>query len=69
MTQQNGQEYIEIKEAASELGITRRTLEKHAEARGIQRYRRGLRNQVYFKSEDIKALKDWLYQIRPDESE
>lgn len=69
MTQQNGQEYMEIQEAARVLGITRKTLEKHAEARGIQKYRRGLRNQIFFRREDIDALKDWLFTIRPDEDE
>lgn len=67
MTQQNGQEYIEIQEAADELKITRKTLEKHASARGIQKYRRGLRNQVFYKREDIDALKTWLYTIRPED--
>lgn len=69
MTQQNGQEYMEIQEAARVLGITRKTLEKHAEARGIQKYRRGLRNKIFFRREDIDALKDWLFTIRPDEDE
>lgn len=69
MTQQNGQEYIEIQEAADALGITRKTLEKHANARRIQKYRRGLRNQVFYKREDIDALKDWLFTIRPEDNE
>lgn len=67
MTQQDGQEYIEIQEAANELGVNRKTLEKHAQERGIQRYKRGLRNQVFYRREDIEALKDWLYRIRPAE--
>lgn len=66
MTQQDGQEFIEIQEAADALGITRKTLERHAKKRNIQRYQRGLRNQVFFRREDIDALRDWLYTIKPD---
>jgi hypothetical protein len=67
MTQQNGQEFIEIQEAADELGVTRKTLEKHAKDRGMTKYRRGLRNQVFYTREDIDRLKAWLYTIRPEE--
>lgn len=69
MTQQDGQDFIEVQEAAESLGINRKTLERHAQKRGIQRYQRGLRNQVFFKKEDIEALRDWLYTIKPDTTE
>lgn len=69
MTQQDGQDFIEIKEAAQALGITRKTLEKHAKERGIQKFQRGLRNQIFFRKEDIEVLKDWLYRIKPVQDE
>lgn len=69
MTQQDGQDYIEIQEAANDLGVNRKTLEKHAQERGIRKYKRGLRKQIFYRREDIEALKDWLYTIRPADSE
>ncbi len=66
MTEQNGQEFIEIEEAAKLLGVSRKTLDKHAKAHNIQRYKGGLRNKRYFRRQDIEALKDQLYSIQPD---
>lgn len=64
---QNGQEYVFSFAACKSLGVTSHALTKHAQERGIQRYKRGLRNQVFYRREDIEALKDWLFRIRPAE--
>lgn len=58
--------FIDPQCAADLLHISRVTLDRHAKMRGIQKYKRGLSNHTFYKCEDIDILKDWLFQIKPD---
>lgn len=65
MTQQNGEEYMTFEEAAAQLGVSRRTVERYVKSRQLTRYRKGFK-QVLLKRSEIEDLK----MIRPfDESE
>ena len=63
MTQQDDEEYLTAEEASRHLGVTRRTLERYVEQGRIKKYRRGVRNMVFFKRAELDAL----LEIRPDE--
>ena len=51
-------------EACGILGVTRRTLDRYADAGRIRKYRRGIRN-VVFRRADVERLKRELEEIRP----
>jgi excisionase family DNA binding protein len=65
MEQRNG-EYLSTEEACAILGISRRTLERYASIGRIKRYRQGLRN-VFYKRSEVEKLKSDLSEIRPEE--
>jgi excisionase family DNA binding protein len=69
LAEQNGQEFVEIEEAAKLLNVSRKTLDKHAKAHDVQRYKGGLRNKVYFRRQDVEMLRDQMYTIKPDTRE
>lgn len=64
MTQQDEGEYVTADEACDILGVTRRTLDRYAESGRIRKYRRGIRN-VVFRRTDVERLKSELEEIRP----
>ncbi len=66
MASPNSEEYLTPEEAGALLGISRRTLERYANAGRIRKYRRGIRN-VLFKRSEVEQLKDELSQIRPED--
>jgi excisionase family DNA binding protein len=68
MASQNSEEYLNPEEAGALLGLSRRTLERYANAGRIRKYRRGIRN-VLFKRSEVEQLKDELSQIRPEDEE
>jgi len=68
MTSQSNEEYLTPEEACALLGISRRTLERYADAGRIRKYRRGIRN-VFFKRSEVERLRDNLSQIRPEDEE
>ncbi len=68
MASQGSEEYMTPEEAGALLGISRRTLERYANAGRIRKYRRGIRN-VFFKRSEVERLKDELSQIRPEDEE
>ena len=57
-------EYVTADEACGILGVTRRTLDRYADAGRIRKYRRGIRN-VVFRRADVERLKRELEEIRP----
>ncbi|QBD82455.1 DNA-binding protein [Ktedonosporobacter rubrisoli] len=59
---QNEDEYLTPQKACDYLGVSRRTLERYAEAGRITKYRRGIKRAVYFKKVEL----DGLLEIRPD---
>lgn len=56
MVQHGNDEYLTPEEAAALLGVSRRTLERYAEASNIQRYQIGLKRVVYKRSDIEKLL-------------
>lgn len=52
---QHSEEYLTPEAAAVMLGVSRRTLERYVKERQIPRYRRGLK-QVVFRRSDIERL-------------
>jgi excisionase family DNA binding protein len=68
MSSQKSEEYLNPEEAGALLGISRRTLERYANAGRIRKYRRGIRN-VLFKRSEVEKLKDELSQIRPEDED
>lgn len=62
------EEYLSTEEACAILGVSRRTLERYADAGRIKKYRRGLRNVVYKRSE-VERLRDELSEVREDEDD
>lgn len=61
---QNEEEYMTADEACDILGVTRRTLDRYADTGRIRKYRRGIRN-VVFKRSDVENLKQELEEVRP----
>ena len=61
-------EYVTADEACDILGVTRRTLDRYADAGRIRKYRRGIRN-VVFRRIDVERLKRELEEVRPIEGE
>jgi len=55
MPQPSSEEYLKPEEAAVLLGVSRRTLERYVKERQIPRYRRGLK-QIVFRRSDIERL-------------
>ncbi len=52
---ENTNEYLTPKEACELLGVTRKTLERYVERKLIAKYRQGLRN-VLFKRSELEAF-------------
>jgi excisionase family DNA binding protein len=65
MTSKDREEYITTEEACAILRISRRTLERYSAAGRIKKYRRGIRNVVYSRSE-VEWLRDELLEVRPE---
>lgn len=59
-------EFMTPEEACALLGISRRTLERYANAGRIKRYRRGMRN-VFFRRSEVERFKEELTEIRPED--
>jgi len=68
MTSQDYPEYLTPEEACAILGVSRRTLERYADAGRIRKYRRGVRN-VVFKRSEVEKLRDELSEIRPEDND
>lgn len=56
--------YLSPKEASELLGVARRTLDRYADEKRIQKYRRGL-HSIVFKRSDVLRLKQELEEIKP----
>lgn len=57
MITQSNEEYLTPEEACAVLGVSRRTLERYADAGRIRKYRRGIRN-VLFKRSEVAKLRN-----------
>jgi excisionase family DNA binding protein len=68
MFNHSGGEYLTPEEACAILGVSRRTLERYANAGRIRKYRRGIRN-VFFRRSEVERLRDELSEIRPEDEE
>ncbi len=68
MTTYDNDEYLTTEEACAVLGVSRRTLERYTDAGRIRKYRRGIRNVVYKRSE-VENLKNNLSEIRSEDEE
>lgn len=68
MTSQDYTEYLTPEEACAILGVSRRTLERYADAGRIRKYRRGIRN-VVFKRSEVEKLRSELTEIRSEDDE
>lgn len=68
MTTYDNDEYLTTEEACVVLGVSRRTLERYTDAGRIRKYRRGIRNVVYKRSE-VENLKNNLSEIRSEDEE
>lgn len=66
MTTHDNEENLTIEEACAILGVSRRTLERYTNAGRIRKYRRGIRNVVYKRSE-VEHLKKELSEVRPED--
>lgn len=62
------EEYLSTEEACAILGISRRTIERYASTNRIKKYRRGLRNVVYKRSE-VERLRNELLEVREDKND
>jgi excisionase family DNA binding protein len=67
MINKENEEYITIEEACAILRVSRKTLERYTAASRIKKYRRGVRNVIYNRSE-VERLKYELSIIRPGNS-
>lgn len=65
MTTHNNEEFLTTEEACALLGVSRRTLERYTDAGRIKKYRRGIRNVIYKRSE-VQHLKEELAEVRPE---
>ena len=68
MARHDEAEYVTSDEACDILGVTRRTLDRYADAGRIRKYRRGIRN-VVFRRAEVERLKRELEEIRPIDDE
>jgi excisionase family DNA binding protein len=68
MAVHNEGEYVTADEACNILGVTRRTLDRYADAGRIRKYRRGIRN-VVFRRIDVERLRRELEEVRPIDEE
>lgn len=68
MVQYEGEEYLTPAEAASLLGVTRRTLDRYADDKRIRKYRRGFR-AIVFKRSDVEQLKREIESVHPVDEE
>ncbi len=68
MTTYDKDEYLTTEGACALLGVSRRTLERYTNAGRIKKYRRGIRNVVYKRSE-VENLKNELLEIRSEDEE
>jgi len=68
MTTYDNDEYLTTEEACAVLGVSRRTLERYTDAGRIRKYRRGIRNVVYKRSE-VENLKNNLSEIRSEDED
>jgi excisionase family DNA binding protein len=67
MTSQGGENYLSPEEAAAQLGVSRRTVDRYADEGLLQRHRQGMTRRVLFKQSDVDALKERMGTIEPDE--
>jgi excisionase family DNA binding protein len=67
MINKDNEEYLTTEEACAILRVSRRTIERYTNAGRIKKYRRGIRNVVYKRSE-VEKLRDELLTIRPEEN-
>lgn len=63
MATYDNEEYLTTEGACALLGVSRRTLERYTNAGRIKKYRRGIRNVVYKRSE-VENLKNELLEVR-----
>jgi excisionase family DNA binding protein len=68
MTTKDNEEYLTTEEACALLGVSRRTLERYTNAGRIRKYRRGIRNVIYKRSE-VENLKGELSEVRPEDED
>jgi excisionase family DNA binding protein len=68
MTSQDYNEYLTPEEACAILGVSRRTLERYADSGRIRKYRRGIRN-IFFKRSEVEKLRSNLTEIRPEDDD
>ncbi len=66
MINKDDEEYLTTEEACAILGVSRKTIERYTNAGRIKKYRRGIRNVVYKRSE-VEKLRDDLLTVRPEE--
>jgi excisionase family DNA binding protein len=64
MAEHDEGEYVTADQACDILEVTRRTLDRYVEAGRIRKYRRGIRN-VVFRRTDVERLKRELEEVRP----
>lgn len=69
MVQYEGEEYLTPVEAASLLGVTRRTLDRYADDKRIRKYRRGFRNNIVYKRSDVEQLRREIESVHPVDEE
>lgn len=58
--------YYSVKEALAYLGIARDTLYRRVNEGRLRKYTYGVKNRVYFRLTDLKALKEF-HPTEPDE--
>jgi excisionase family DNA binding protein len=66
MTQFNNQEYLTPEEAASILGVSRRTVDRYARQGLLKRHRPGLRTNVLYLKTQVEQLVEKRNRIEPD---
>lgn len=67
MTQQDEDEYLTPEEAASILGVSRRTVDRYATTGKLRRYRKRFR--VMFLRTEVEALREEMSEIRPEDEQ
>ncbi len=68
MATYENEEYLTTEGACALLGVSRRTLERYTNAGRIKKYRRGIRNVVYRRSE-VENLKNELLEVRSEDED
>lgn len=66
MTQYNNQDYLTPEEAASVLGVSRRTIDRYAKQGLLRRHRPGLRTNVLYTRSQVEELRKRRDVIEPD---